>query len=246
MYNQISNRILTYIYKKSRANIFSISNYFTKDENILIDAKKFKEKYPNYKAIKIIGNNMKNFKYKEGINENNEKFIPSIKCEGKGLYFTDKSKICTFIDDCYGNMVAHIELLDGEKIWIEKNKCKTHKFKITKIESISNYLNNLSINEQLNAVKQNGFLIKYITNQFEHLQIEAVNKHYSAIKYIKNPSKETQLYAVKQDGYLIEYIKNPSEKIQLEAIKQNAHSIKYIENPSQRVINTAIKIYMHK
>ena len=48
-------------------------------------------------------------------------------------------------------------------------------------------------------------------------QLEAVKKNGYAIRYIKNPSLEVQLEAVKQNGYAIQYIKISS----LETINEN-------------------------
>ena len=55
---------------------------------------------------------------------------------------------------------------------------------------------NLSIEEQIELVKENGY----------------------NIKYIKNPCLEAQLEAVKEDIRSIQYIKNPCLKVQIESI----------------------------
>jgi hypothetical protein len=90
----------------------------------------------------------------------------------------------------------------------------------------------------LNAVKQNGYNIRYIKNPSEEVQLEAVKDH--AIYFIKNPSEEVQLEAIKENGSNIYFIKNPSEEIQLAAVKQSPDSIQYINNPSIEVQKAAI------
>ena len=67
--------------------------------------------------------------------------------------------------------------------------------------------------EQLAAVKENGFVIRYIVNPSEEVQLAAVKQNVYAIQYIKNQSKVVQLEAVKQDGHAIKFIKNPSEEV---------------------------------
>ena len=74
--------------------------------------------------------------------------------------------------------------------------------------------------EQLEAVKEDSFVIKYIENPSETVQLEAVRKYGSVIQYIKNPSKTVQLEAVKQDGFAIQLIKNPSKEIIYESCKE--------------------------
>ena len=86
--------------------------------------------------------------------------------------------------------------------------------------------------EQIEAVKQDGTIIRYINNPSKELQLEAVKANGNAIEYMNNPSEEVQLEAVKQDGYTITDINNPTDKVIKEAIKNikidYAYNLKYI------------------
>jgi hypothetical protein len=95
---------------------------------------------------------------------------------------------------------------------------------------------------QLEQIKQDGTLIKYIKNPSKELQLEAMKEFLSAFQYIENPSEEIQLIAVKRNGYMIRDIKNPSEELQLAAIKNNYWSIECIENPTEKIQLAALKI----
>ena len=90
---------------------------------------------------------------------------------------------------------------------------------------------------QLEAVKQDGYAIKFIENPSLKVQLEAVKQDGDAIELIKNPSLEVQLEAVKQKGCAIKYIKGPSLEVQLEAVKQDGYDIQYIERPLLLMIN---------
>ena len=106
------------------------------------------------------------------------------------------------------------------------------------------YIANPSEAMQLAAVEQNGLAIDYIKNPSEEVQVAAVKQYGLAIKYIKNPSEAVQLAAVKQgDGYAIQYIKNPSEAVQMAAVKQYGYAIQYIKNPSEEVQLAAVREY---
>jgi len=98
--------------------------------------------------------------------------------------------------------------------------------------------------EQLNAITQNRFAIKFIKNPSEEIQLAAVNRNGDAIYYINNPSEEVQLAAVKQNGLIIQFIDNPSEKVQLAAVKQNGRAVQYIIakglTPSEEVQLSAV------
>lgn len=80
-------------------------------------------------------------------------------------------------------------------------------------------------------------LFKYET---EKEQLEAVKEDGYNIRYINNPSEKVQLAAVKQNAEVISYIHNPSEEVQLSVIKKDPLTIQYIHNPSEKVIKYLI------
>ena len=102
---------------------------------------------------------------------------------------------------------------------------------------------NPSEEEKLDAVKEDGFAIKYIKNPSEEVQLAAVKQNGSAIEFIKNPSEAVKLVAVERNVFAIQYIKNPSEEVQLEAIARNPNAIRYIKNPSEEVQLEAVDYY---
>ena len=103
------------------------------------------------------------------------------------------------------------------------------------------YIKNPSEQVQVAAVSQEAYAIDYIKNPSEQVQLVAVKQEPFAIKYIKNPTKQVQLVAVKKDGYAIQYIKNPSEEVQLAAVSQDGTAIRYIKNPSEQVQLAAVE-----
>ena len=74
----------------------------------------------------------------------------------------------------------------------------------------------------------------------EEEQLAAVKHDGYLIRHIKNPSEIVQIAAVKQNGYAIQYFKYPSEKIQLTAVKQNGNAIQYINNPSEATLEICL------
>lgn len=170
-----------------------------KHELTLTNTNTFKKDFDKFVPTKMIGNNYNDFKYKLGLNANDQNFVPDGTCFGGGLYFVDRTDIFGFSH--YGSDIAHIELINEEPIWIEPNgKCKTNKFYITKIEPLKEYLNNLQVQQQMEAVIKNYNLVdlitkidtlkEYINNLPEKQQIEAVNENHNIIKLITNPSEK--------------------------------------------------------
>jgi hypothetical protein len=98
------------------------------------------------------------------------------------------------------------------------------------------HLNTYSVEVQLAAVKQDGYIIKFIKNPSPEVQLEAVKQNSCAIQRINNPGLEVQLAAVRNYGCSIYYIDNPSPEVQLEAVKQSRQAIRHIKNPSPEVL----------
>ena len=74
---------------------------------------------------------------------------------------------------------------------------------------------------QLNIIKENLDLFKYIDNPKKYVQLYAVSTDPSLIRYINNPDIDVQIAAVEKGGYSIIHINSPSKKAQLCAIKKN-------------------------
>jgi hypothetical protein len=91
-----------------------------------------------------------------------------------------------------------------------------------KLYSLSNVLLNFASEAvQLAAVRQDGWVIKYIEDQSEAVQLAAVRQNGYAIQHIRDPSEAVQLAAVRQNAWLIGYIKSPSEMVKLVVMEQN-------------------------
>ena len=93
------------------------------------------------------------------------------------------------------------------------------------------------LNEDLPCEQYIFELNKFINDVTEEEQIEAVQKNGYDIRYISNPSEKVQLIAIQQEGAIIKHIENPSEKVQLAAVDNNLFAIMNIKNPTFKVIN---------
>lgn len=94
---------------------------------------------------------------------------------------------------------------------------------------------------QLAAVRENGYAIRNIENPDKDVQVAAVRKNPDAIRYIKDPCIEAQLEAVKRKKEVIRYIQNPDKAAQLEAVRQDAYIIRLIKNPHKETQLEAVK-----
>jgi hypothetical protein len=105
------------------------------------------------------------------------------------------------------NFQAHLILLKQDGLYIRniKNPC---------------------LELQLEAVKENGFAIKYLLEPPVKYMVETITPDQ------KPPCLEVQLTAVRKFGEAIKYINNPCYAVQLEAVKQNGCAIGQIPHPT--------------
>jgi hypothetical protein len=94
---------------------------------------------------------------------------------------------------------------------------------------------NLSGKEALEAVKQNGYTLRYVAKQTDEICLEAVKQDGCALCYVAKQTDEICLEAVKQNGMALEYVKNKKYEICLEAVKQNGLAIQFINNEKYNI-----------
>ena len=74
-------------------------------------------------------------------------------------------------------------------------------------------------------VKAKQATYKYFT---EIDAIEAVKKDGFALRYVEEQTEAICIEAVKQDGFSLRYVKNQTEAICIEAVKQNGNALRYV------------------
>jgi hypothetical protein len=65
---------------------------------------------------------------------------------------------------------------------------------------------NLKGKEALEAVKEDGYALKYVKEQTPEICLTAVKQNGYALQYVKEQTPEICLTAVKEDGYALKYV----------------------------------------
>ena len=86
----------------------------------------------------------------------------------------------------------------------------------------------LTFEASLEAVKQNGYALRYVKDQTEAVALEAVKQNGYALQYVKDQTEAVALEAVKQDGYALQFVKDQTEAVALEAVKQDVDALRYV------------------
>ena len=58
----------------------------------------------------------------------------------------------------------------------------------------------------LEAVKNDGYALRYVKEQTEAVCLEAVKRNGDALQYVKEQTEAVCLEAVKNDGYALQYV----------------------------------------
>ena len=143
------------------------------------------------------------FQYYDGLNVDTREFDPTGECKSGGLYFFDEIQVCTaiimrvYVINRY--WIRKVTIPDDARIYVEHHKYKTDKFilherirignvrttKLHKMYDKCANIINLSLLDQIEAVKHNGLILEHITNQTEEICSEAVKQNILAIQYVK-------------------------------------------------------------
>ena len=83
--------------------------------------------------------------------------------------------------------------------------------------------------EALEAVKEDGFALRYVHNQTPEICLEAVKKYGFALQYVHNQTPEICLAAVKRDGHTLQYVHNRTPEICLAAVRQEGKALQYVD-----------------
>jgi len=67
---------------------------------------------------------------------------------------------------------------------------------------------NLSGNEALKAVEEDGYALQYVKDQSEAICLKAVERNGYALRYVKDQSEAICLKAVEEDGDALQYVKD--------------------------------------
>lgn len=88
---------------------------------------------------------------------------------------------------------------------------------------------NLSYEDKLKAVSQNGICLKYIDDQTHELCMTAVKKNGMALRYVKNKTEDICMKAMKKCAFAFKFVENISEKMIYEIVKYNYRILEYID-----------------
>lgn len=181
------------------------------------------------------------FKYKVGENIDILAFNPKGYCSQGGLYFIEFRYIPYWW--FYGSYIATINIDENEDVWNEINKFKAHKINILKIQTMIDFLKDLTKEELNELLDLNDVELSYnfIHNPTEENCIKVLELNGNYIKFIENQTEKICLEAIKQNPYTIRFVKNQTDNICFEAIKYNPYVIKFITEQKDSYCYMALK-----
>jgi len=191
--------------------------------------------------VKILNQRMNHhgFQYKEGLNVDTVPFNPSGDCEPGGLYYSTAEHICKF--SAYGCSIADVIVPEDSQVYQNGTKFKADKIILSNIRSMEMYIDSLPYEKQLNAVKQTGRLLQFVSIQTSEICLEAVKQNGIALSYVKEQTDEICMVAVKQNGMALLYVNNQTPEICLEAVRQNGISLLNVKEQTVEICMEAVR-----
>ncbi len=191
--------------------------------------------------LKVLNKDLKHhgFQYKEGLNVDTVPFNPSGDCESGGLYYATTEHIFKFLS--FGYFIADVTIPQDAKVYETKGKFKADRIILSNIRRVEVYINSLPYESQLNAVKQNGYLLKYVKNQTPELCLDALKQNGYALRYVKEQTPEICLTAVKRYGHALQYVKEQTPEICMDAVKRNGMALECVLNQTPEICLEAVK-----
>ena len=90
---------------------------------------------------------------------------------------------------------------------------------LEKVDGKESDIKNLSNEEALEKVMEDGYSLQYVREQKFKIILAAMKQNFHALQFVREEAEEMCLAAVKQNGDSIEHIENPSLEVQLAAVK---------------------------
>jgi hypothetical protein len=95
----------------------------------------------------------------------------------------------------------------------------------------------------IEAVKLNGYALRFVHHQTEAICMEAVKKAYDALRYVRNQTEAICIESVKQCGYELVHVHNQTEAICIEAVKNCGSALVYVKNQTEAICTEAVRQY---
>jgi hypothetical protein len=144
-------------------------------------------------------------------------------------------------------MIAEIVLYeDSQLFYMYQGVYVSDKYNIVNIVKMCDYLNNLSIDDQICAVEQSTLVFRHISDPDMRVQISAIKNWDDEIHYIKNPSELIKRIYIKHRysslGVLIHKGFDISGQLEFLAIKHHgARELDNIKNMSDAIQHLLIR-----
>jgi len=171
------------------------------------------------------------FTYKEGLNVLAEPFKGA-----SGLHFSEEKDIFHWLDRLYGDdieWIAAVQLCPDSRVVYGKNECKTDKFILGPIRSISDFVNDPRNTETV--VKLCGEMLRYVEEQTPELCLAAIQENPNALRFVKEQTPELCLAAVQRNGMVLWDVKEQTPEICLAAVQQTWYALQFVKEQTSEM-----------
>jgi len=138
------------------------------------------------------------------------------------------------------SMVALITIPCDARVQFLEYGCIVNKIKINSCIPLEEWKLWDDYNFCVDAVKENGYLIRYIKNPKYELYELAVRSRPLALRYLPNPSVEMCFTAVRACPEALKYVDRQTYDLCLLAVEKDGTVLKYVQNQTDELCRIAI------
>ena len=205
----------------------------------------FNQKYKENKLVKLTNDweNHNGYQFQTGLNIDSIPFNPEGQCQAGGIYFCSLGKIPMWLNYADRPMiyVRWVTIPDDGLIWVEEDKFKADRLILSerrKIVDLEEWEDPVFC---LEAVKQDGYALKYVKQQTDKVCLESVKQNGLALQFVKEQTEELCLEAVRQNGHALQFVKAQTAELCLEAVRRNGCFLKYVNKQTPKLCLEAVK-----
>ena len=181
-------------------------------------------------------NKERDFRYKEGLNEDVNDLNEMVECYKGGLCFLRFKDIMKWVYQYDNCNIWRVTIPESEKVIEYNDKLEAKRIILTDCQPLYNNPELCKL-----AVQQNGDALQFVKEQTPELCKRAVQQNGGALRYVKEQTHEICELAVQQNGYALKYVQEQTPEICKLAVQQNGCALKYVNEQTFELCKIAVQ-----
>jgi len=178
----------------------------------------------------------KEFKFKDGLNEDTHELNRNEECAKGGLYFCRFKDMSKWLFDYGDTLIWKVEIPEGEEVIEYETKLKAKRIILSDPKKAYDDYEICKM-----AFQKYGCALRYMKEQTEEICEMAVQQDGWALKYVKEQTEEICKLAVEQNGSALQFVNEQTEEICKLAVQQNGKALQFVNEKTEEICKLAVE-----